>query len=67
MKPEDPRAEQSPSSVAGDTAPHPVSVSLWESFLSRENFTEALRRVEQNAGAPGHRRDEHEGAAAVVA
>src|SRR5262249_21275053 len=27
--------------------------SLWELFLSRENLAEALRRVEQNAGAPG--------------
>jgi RNA-directed DNA polymerase len=53
VKPEDPRAEQSPSPAAGDTAPHPASVSLWELFLSRENLAEALRRVEQNAGAPG--------------
>jgi group II intron reverse transcriptase/maturase len=28
-------------------------VSLWETFLSRENLARALRRVEQNAGAPG--------------
>jgi RNA-directed DNA polymerase len=26
---------------------------LWEQFLARENLAEALRRVEQNAGAPG--------------
>jgi retron-type reverse transcriptase len=26
---------------------------LWELFLSRENVADALRRVEQNAGAPG--------------
>ena len=26
---------------------------LWEQFLSRGNLAEALRRVEQNAGAPG--------------
>ena len=26
---------------------------MWEQFLSRENLAEALRRVEQNAGAPG--------------
>ena len=51
VKPEDPRAEQSPSPAAGDTAPHPAPMSLWELFLSRENLTEALRRVEQNAGA----------------
>ena len=53
MKPEDPRAEQSPSPAAGDTAPHPANASLWELFLSRGNLAEALRRVEQNAGAPG--------------
>ena len=53
MKPEDFRAEQSPSPAPGDTAPHPAEASLWEQFLSRENLAEALRRVEQNAGAPG--------------
>ena len=53
MKPDDPRAEQSPSPAAGDTAPHPANASLWELFLSRGNLAEALRRVEQNAGAPG--------------
>ena len=47
MKPDDPRAEQSPSPAAGDTAPHPANVSLWELFLSRGNLAEALRRVEQ--------------------
>jgi hypothetical protein len=26
---------------------------LWEQFLARDNLAEALRRVEQNAGAPG--------------
>ena len=26
---------------------------MWERFLARENLAEALRRVEQNAGAPG--------------
>ena len=26
---------------------------MWGQFLSRENLAEALRRVEQNAGAPG--------------
>src|SRR5512140_1514587 len=53
VKPEDFRAEQSPSPAPGDTAPHPAAASLWEQFLSRENLAEALRRVEQNAGAPG--------------
>jgi len=53
VKPEDLRAEQSPSPAPGDTAPHPAPVSLWELFLARGNLAEALRRVEQNAGAPG--------------
>jgi group II intron reverse transcriptase/maturase len=33
--------------------PHPAEASLWEQFLARENLALALRRVEQNAGAPG--------------
>ena len=53
MKPEDVRAERSPSPAPGDTAPHPAQASSWERFLARENLAEALRRVEQNAGAPG--------------
>ena len=36
----------------------PPGRALWERFLSRENLAVALRRVEQNAGAAGHRRDE---------
>ena len=53
MKPEDHRSERSPSPAPGDTAPHPAEASLWEQFLARENLAEALRRVEQNAGAAG--------------
>ena len=53
MKPEAPRRERSPSPAPGDTAPHPAEASLWEQFLSRANLAEALRRVEQNAGAAG--------------
>jgi RNA-directed DNA polymerase len=53
VKPEDLRAERSPSPAPGDTAPHPAEVSLWELCLSRGNLAEALRRVEQKAGAPG--------------
>jgi RNA-directed DNA polymerase len=53
VKPEDHRAGRSPSPVPGDTASHPVEASLWELVLSRGNLAEALRRVEQNAGAPG--------------
>jgi RNA-directed DNA polymerase len=53
VKPEAPRRERSPSPAPGDTAPHPAAASLWERFLARENLAAALRRVEQNAGAPG--------------
>ena len=53
MKPEDARSEHSRSPAPGDTAAHPAEASLWEQLLARENLAEALRRVEQNAGAPG--------------
>ena len=53
MKPEGRPPERSPSPAPGDTAPHPAEASLWERLLSRGNLAEALRRVEQNAGAPG--------------
>jgi RNA-directed DNA polymerase len=53
VKPEAPREEHSPSPAPGETAPHPATASLWEGFLSPENLALALRRVEQNAGAPG--------------
>ena len=53
VKPEDHRSERSPSPAPGDTAPHPAEASLWEQVLARGNLAEALRRVEQNAGAPG--------------
>jgi hypothetical protein len=53
VKPDDPRAERSSSPAPGDTAPHPAEASLWEQFMARGNLAEALRRVEQNAGAPG--------------
>ena len=33
--------------------PQPADASLWEQFVSRENLAEALRRIEQNAGAAG--------------
>ena len=51
MKPEDARSERSPSPAPGDTAPHPAEASLWEQVLARENLAEALKRVEQKAGA----------------
>ena len=54
MKPEDERLERSSDPAPDGTAAHPAEAgSLWEQFLSRGNVAEALRRVEQNAGAPG--------------
>lgn len=54
VKPEAPREEQSGFPAPGIAGPHPVATgNLWEKFLSRGNLAAALRRVEQNAGAPG--------------
>ena len=53
MKPKDLRSERSPSPAPGDTAPHPAEASSWELLMARGNLAEALRRVEQNAGAAG--------------
>ena len=53
VKPEEHRSRAQSIPGAGDTAAHPAEASLWEQFLSRGNLAEALRRVEQNAGAPG--------------
>jgi group II intron reverse transcriptase/maturase len=53
VKPEDARRERSDGPAPRDTAAHPAEASLWERFLARENLAEALRRVEQNAGAAG--------------
>jgi RNA-directed DNA polymerase len=53
VKPEGDRRERSGFPAPDETAPHPAQASLWEQFLSRENLARALRRVEQNAGAPG--------------
>ena len=53
MKPEVPSPERSNDPAPDDTAAHPAEASLWERFLARGNLAEALRRVEQNAGAPG--------------
>ena len=53
MKPSESAPERSGHSAPDDTAPHPATASLWEPFLARENLAEALRRVEQNAGAAG--------------
>ena len=53
MKPEDRRPERSNDPAPDDTAAHPAEAGLWEQFLARGNLAEALRRVEQNAGAAG--------------
>jgi len=53
VKPEGARREQSSFPAQAEISPHPAQASLWEQFLSRENLARALRRVEQNAGAPG--------------
>ena len=53
MKPEDVRPERSNDPAPDGTAAHPAEAGLWEQFLSRGNLAEALRRVEQNAGAAG--------------
>jgi RNA-directed DNA polymerase len=54
VKPSDAGAERSADPASPLSAPHPARVmDLWESLLSRENLTRALRRVEQNRGAPG--------------
>ena len=53
MKPEGSWLERSNGPAPGDTAAHPAEAGLWEQFLARGNLAEALRRVEQNAGAPG--------------
>src|ERR1700686_3860687 len=54
MKSDSTGPEHSPSPAPGDTASHPAEAGgLWEQLLARGNLAEALRRVEQNAGAPG--------------
>lgn len=53
VKPEAPRREPSPFPAPDEAQPHPAEASLWERTFSRENLAPALRRVEQNAGAPG--------------
>jgi RNA-directed DNA polymerase len=54
VKPEAPREERSGFPAPGEAEPHPAATGdLWEKFLSRGNLAAALRRVEQNAGAPG--------------
>ena len=54
MKPEDHRLRAQQRSGAGRHRRSPRrGGSLWEQLLARGNLAEALRRVEQNAGAAG--------------
>jgi len=54
VKPSGPPAEHSAGPASPATTPHPARVDdPWESFLSRDNLSRALRRVETNRGAPG--------------
>ena len=54
MKPDVSPPERSIDPAPDDTAAHPAEAgSLWEQLLARGNLAEALRRVEQNAGAAG--------------
>jgi hypothetical protein len=53
VTPDGARPERSSDPAPDDTAVHPAEASLWELVFSRGNLAEALRRVEQNAGAAG--------------
>ena len=53
VKPEAPRREPSDPPAPAEAEAHPAAARLWEQCFSRENLAAALRRVEQNAGAPG--------------
>ncbi len=54
MKPEESRPERSHGPAPDGTVAYPAEAGfLWEELLSRGNLAEALRRVEQNAGAAG--------------
>jgi RNA-directed DNA polymerase len=53
VKPDAIRKERSLSPATKSSDPHPAPAGLWESFLSRGNLARALKRVEENRGAPG--------------
>jgi RNA-directed DNA polymerase len=54
VKPSDAGAERSADPASPEPVAHPARVvDLWESVLSRENLSRAVRRVEANRGAPG--------------
>jgi len=66
VKPEDAPPERSIGPAPDDTAAHPADASLWELVFSPSNLAAALRRVEQNAGAPGIDQMSTKGAGTVV-
>lgn len=54
MKPSGAGEERSADPASPEVNPHPARADgLWEVFLSGDNLTRALRRVEDNRGAPG--------------
>lgn len=53
VKPDVLRVEPSLGPATSSPDPHPAPTGLFASFLARENLARALRRVEQNRGAPG--------------
>jgi len=53
VKPDASLIEQSLSPATPGSHSHPAPVDLWERFLSQRNLSRALKRVEQNHGAPG--------------
>jgi RNA-directed DNA polymerase len=54
VKPPKPSGGRSPTPARDVNTPHPArELSLWEDAFSEANISRALRRVEQNGGAPG--------------
>lgn len=53
VKPDVPGQEPSLIPATANSDSHPAPVTLFEQFLARGNLARALKRVEQNHGAPG--------------
>lgn len=53
MKPESPRREHKPHLAQTTHRPSPACEEVWEQVFSHDNLFKALRRLEQNQGAPG--------------
>jgi group II intron reverse transcriptase/maturase len=54
VKPSGAGEEHSADPASSEASPYPARADdLWETFLSADNLTRALRRVEVNRGAPG--------------